>query len=132
MLHRCSDAVVSCSPAFSSVLARIMTCQCFGLLTSQLLIRFLAVSSFTRFPRDLSFGLPRFRFPWHILLPSVISFSWPHIYPTFSDFTHSKPSHPLLSVTLRNYAIGYFSYTFPILSSIFTLSLFCICKYVPK
>ena len=37
----------------------------------------LAISSFTR-ARHLSFGLPRFRFP------SVISFSWPHLYLAFA------------------------------------------------
>ena len=45
-----------------SVPAWIMTCQCVRSSAISVVIRFLAISSFTR-SRHLSFGLPRFRFP---------------------------------------------------------------------
>ena len=93
-----------------SVPAQIMTCQCLRYSATSVVIRFLAILSFTR-TRHLSFGLPRFRFQ-----SSVIC----NIFLVASSLSRlcTCPNH-LNLFSLRNSVIVYSCASFHI-SSFFT------------
>ena len=83
------------SSTLRSVLAWIMTCQCFRSSAMSVVVWFLVISSFTR-SRHLSFGLPRFRFPSTVICNMALVASY---------LPRTCPNH-LNLFSLRNSAIG--------------------------
>ena len=110
-----------------SVPAWIMTCQCFRSSANSIVIWFMAISSFTRY-RQLSFVLPRFRFPSSTVICNIFL-----VVVDSSLYRLWTCQNHLNLFSLRNSAIGYTCASFQMSTFLYDLvSFFLFYGYIGR